>query len=152
MALGDIRKWVAAIGAAGALLATAWVIHRFRRTPQSYDRALLVEAEVTPAEGRDIEGKPTPVTLARVTNNGRRPISDVRMTLTRQSDGEVLAIHRFEEDIPAESSDSFELSADSELLGPPPPLVLVDWSISFRDVRGRGWRRSSDRSLRRWGD
>jgi hypothetical protein len=144
-----VPKWVVGIGTTAAILAAAWVIHRSRRTRQSYDRALMVDAELTPAGGHDAEGNPIPAIRARVTNNGHRPISDVRMTLRRESDGEVLAIHRFAESIPAGSSDFFDLPADSALLGTPPrSSVSIAWSVSFRDAWERRWKRSSDRSLR----
>ena len=91
----------------------------------------------------DAEGRPTTALLVSVTNDGRRPIEAVMISVTAPSN-ESLA-ERDLDSIPACSVKSFEMESRDGLWSP--QGVNVTWRVGFRDAAGWIWTLSSDRQL-----
>lgn len=155
MQLGNFAEWVAGVGTVAAFGGTLVVIHRdHQRRLEEHEehlwgRAQQVDGAVTPASSLpDSEGHIQPSIRATINNFGPRPIRDVTMMLIRRNDGGVESQHQWY-NVPAETSTSFQIPWRDELKLPfsQGGGVALDWTITFSDVAGREWRRTSDRSL-----
>jgi len=91
----------------------------------------------------DAAGRPTSAIGATVTNDGRRPIEAVRMTVSGPND-ESIADESLGT-VPARAMKSFEIPSRDGLWAQ--TGLNVTWRIEFRDAGDWVWTLSSDRQL-----
>jgi len=144
-----VAEWVAAVGTVGTLVGTLAVIrrdHERQADSERRDEALLVNGSVIPVmsvRSLDAAGRPTSAISATVTNDGRRPIEAVRMTVSGPND-ESIADESLGT-VPARAMKSFEIPSRDGLWAQ--TGLNVTWRIEFRDAGDWVWRLSSDRQL-----
>jgi hypothetical protein len=146
---GNAAEWAAAIGTVGTLIGTLTVIrrdHERQADAERWDQALLVDGSVVPVLSRhfpDDDGRPAGAIGASITNNGRRPIESVTMTVIGPHH-EILA-RRTLGDIPARAMSRFDIPPSDGIWGA--EGVNATWQIVFSDAGGWVWTLSSDRQL-----
>jgi hypothetical protein len=146
---GNVPDWAAAIGTVGTLVGTLMVIrqdHKKQADAERWDEALLVDGSVVPVTSRwfpNEDGTSGTAIGVSVTNNGRRPIEAVTMTVIDPA-GETID-ERLVGSVPARAMEQFEIESRPGLWAG--QGLSVTWRVVFRDSASWVWTLSSDRQL-----